>query len=86
MRKLIIRSYEEEKANPGKYVGSASKRLPKSSMLGRDPFGDLPLGEEVSTARTDPEDWTLSADGEVTRKLLPEGDLLKSIQDTCHKL
>ena len=91
LRKLLARDAAVETGDPEKYRAQAGSRLAKSSYLGKDPFGDKPLPEELCQAGGEEGSSTegSASDGEAGTKpaklLTSEGDLLKTIQDKAYR-
>ena len=90
LRKLLARDAVAEKIDPAEFKAQIGAKLAKSSYLGKDPFGDKPLPEELYEDAEDSssEEGTPSeTEGEeAPAKLLSsEGDLLRTIQDKPHR-
>ena len=90
LRKLLARDAVAEKIDPAEFKAQIGAKLAKSSYLGKDPFGDKPLPEELYEDAEDSssEEGTPSeTEGEeAPAKLLSsEGDLLRTIQDKAHR-
>ena len=66
MKALLKRDHEAELADPEAYKQEAGSRLARSSLLGRNPFGDF-----------HPDDDLVNEDGTLTDAV----NVLKSVQD-----
>ena len=81
LRKLLARDAAAERSDPEGFKAQAGTRLAKSSYLGKDPFGDKPLPEEMyeDPGDSSTEEEASSSDEEAekpARLLSSEGDLL----------
>ena len=74
MRKLLARDQAAERANPRAYQREANVKLAKSSLLGKDPWGDKEIPRDLLGGRT-------RAAGALT----VEGELLAAVQDINHR-
>jgi len=69
MKALLKRDHEAELADPEAYKQEAGSRLARSSLLGRNPFGDF-----------HPDDDLVNEDGTLT----DAGNVIKSVQDKAY--
>ena len=81
VRSLIMRDHEAEEKNPTLYAKDSASKLAKSSYVGLDPFGDKKIDETLfDEVYDDPVDTS-----KMRLELSAKGNILKSIQDTCHR-